>query len=249
MTASAEPANIEHMFGEPGRGTAAPRLQGPAAAGPWRVVHPDGSVNVSASQTGPSTCETPSPVCAGETTDRPSNSPMGSEQLTSIELAAQRLAVAVGPIDMPSPDSTLDVGTPRPSAARSARASGKPVALFAQSGQARRRTVRPTGAARVVETESPGATRGPDLDTLLSRSPGEASQSPPCRPKCGDEQSCRPAPVRRQPSRPDVSVAEPLSQRPETDAALARVVERWSALPRGIRAAVVAMVEAGAEDC
>ncbi len=242
MTAFPEPADLEHVFGEPVRGTTAAAPESPAASRPWRVVDTDGSVRTSVPETPGSVRETSDQTCAGcaagprppvvPGTDRAS-----AEQRTNIEALAQQLAQATGPIDMPSPDPKLDVGAPVRFVTRSpVRATAHPVSdAPAPSSRRAAATTRP-GAARVVETQLSGVSRRANLDSLLSQSP--AALSPP--------RSRRATAARKSPFSPGPSISASRSGRQETDPALARVVERWSALPRGVRAAVMAMVEAGA---
>lgn len=268
MTAFPEPAKIEHVFGEPLRGAASAVPEAPAAACHWRVVDTDGSVRASVPQTPGSPGETPAQGCAGRTTGARAApgrgaEPARAEQAANIEALAQQLAQAPGPIDMPSPNPKLDVGQPVRAAARSAMlGTGPPACLAAgQSAKRARASIRP-GAARVVETRSSCAHGGADLDSLLSSCPPQPASLGPRGATPGRKQpysatpslSPTPSPVLRTGISPSPSLAAGRSVcasgsgRQETDPALARLIERWAALPRGVRAAVVAMVEAGAKD-
>lgn len=268
MTAFPEPAKIEHVFGEPLRGAAPAAPEAPAAACHWRVVDTDGSVRDNLPQTAGSPGETPAQGCVGRTTGaRPAPGrgaePARAEQAANIEALAQQLAQAPGPIDMPSPNPKLEVGGPVRAAARSAMLGTGPPACLAtgQSAKRARASIRP-GAARVVETRSSCAHGGADLDSLFSSCPPQPASLGPRGATPGRKQPCSAAPsLSPTPSavlRPGIcpgpsltaghSISASSCRRQETDPALARVVERWAALPRGVRAAVLAMVEAGTKD-
>jgi len=171
------------------------------------------------------------------------------EQLTNVSAESRQAGCPTSPIDMPRPDSQLKLDQRASPSGHYASSAGPQQKAVEQPRRVERRSSSASAACHAEQSPpAPGGSHLADeadhaeLKAALSRSAALLSRS---SPRAGTSPETRAGQTPSSAAGLHASASQCPTR--ETDPALARVVERWSALPRGVRAAVVAMVEAGTD--